>query len=144
DLSSPASALNVPFEEFIEKTPEGKELTNSFNFEDLVLGTINDIVPLEKGRYLINYLGGLSKDKYEQALAEAGGETNKIWPFAAKLNPGGYVIFDGTNISSPISKSSILGKMDKYVSQDEIWFSLNFSESENDYSIIYKTRIVEK
>ncbi|MEB2778237.1 hypothetical protein SYJ56_23200 [Algoriphagus sp. D3-2-R+10] len=144
DLSSPASVRTIPFEEFIEKTPEGKKLSNGFNFEDLVLGTINNLIPMGNGTFMIDYLGGLSKDKYDQALEEAGGQTNKIWPFATKLNSGGYVIFDGTSISSPISKSSILGKLDKFVSKDEVWFSLNFSEAENDYSVIYKTRLVAK
>ncbi|MCE7057407.1 hypothetical protein LZF95_22185 [Algoriphagus sp. AGSA1] len=144
DLSSPASVRNIPFREFIEKSSEGKELSNGFNFEDLVLGTINNIIPLQKGGFLIDYTGGLTKEKYDQALKEAEGQPNKIWPFAEKLNTGGHVLFDGNQISSPIEKPTILGNMNKYVSKDEIWFSLNFSEAENDYSVIYKTRLVTK
>lgn len=144
DFTKPKSVSIIPFPEFMEKTPEGSEISDSFNFEDLFIGTINTIIPMENGEFMVDYLGGLTKEKYSQAMEEAEGDINKIWPFAAKLNSGGRVIFNGNEISSPIEKPEILGNLNKYVSKDEIWFSLNFSEAENDYSVIYKVRIVSK
>lgn len=144
NLDHPASIRNIPFETFIEYAPEGDKVPTAFNFENFFTGTLNYIQAMENGEFLIDYLGGLNKEEYNQAMADAGGEINKIWPFAAKLNSGGHVVFNGKEISQPIAKPEILGQLDKYVSKDEIWFSLNFSETENDYSVIYKTRLTEK
>jgi hypothetical protein len=63
---------------------------------------------------------------------------------AEELNNGGMILFDGESISPIIEKPEILGFIYKVVSKEEIWFSLNFSKAENDYSVIYKTRLVQK
>ncbi|REG90558.1 hypothetical protein [Algoriphagus antarcticus] len=92
----------------------------------------------------MDYLSGLTDEQYNQANANAGEEMSKLWGETEKLNEGGTVLFDGKEISQLITKPEILGNLNKYISKDEIWFSLNFSEAEKDYSVIYKTRLVAK
>ncbi|WP_439475447.1 hypothetical protein [Algoriphagus formosus] len=144
DFGSSYTTKNIPFESFVEKEPEGDKVPQGFSFENLFNGTINKVFAMEDGNFLIDYLSGLSKEEFNQAMNEAGGDINKIWPFARELNEGGYVLFDGSQLSPIIEKPEILGTLNKYVSKNEIWFSLNFSEAENDYSVIYKTKIVAK
>ena len=124
--------------------PKENSKENSFDIRDFFLGTINSIIALEDNLFLVDFLAGLSDEDYEEANSNAGGDINKIFDEGSKFNTQGKVLFDGTSISPLISKPEILGNLNKYISKDEIWFSLNFSEAENDYSVIYKTRLVEK
>ncbi|WP_339870226.1 hypothetical protein [uncultured Algoriphagus sp.] len=142
--SAPNSVKSIPFTSFIEKVPKENSKENSFDIRDFFLGTINSIIALEDNLFLVDFLAGLSDEDYEEANSNAGGDINKIFDEGSKFNTQGKVLFDGTSISPLISKPEILGNLNKYISKDEIWFSLNFSEAENDYSVIYKTRLVEK
>ena len=142
DLSAPKNVKTIPLLTFLESTPTGNTVENSFNLEDLFLGTINSLNLTEDNEFLIDYLSGLSKEEYNQSMEAVGGDINKIWGEAEKLNTGGYILFDGRYISPIIEKPELLGQLSKFVSKDEIWFSLDFESAENDYSVIYKTRIV--
>lgn len=144
DFSNPKSIKTIPLINFLENKPDGKEVSEGFNLEDLFKGSINSVSVTEDQEFLIDYLNGLSDEQYEKAMEEAGGNMNEIWPIASKLNSGGYILFDGKIVSPVIEKPEILGNLNKFISKEEIWFALNFSEAENDYSVIYKTRIVEK
>ncbi|MAN88274.1 MAG: hypothetical protein CL555_16125 [Algoriphagus sp.] len=93
---------------------------------------------------MISYLPGLDDETANQIISEAGSDFKKMFDEAGKLNKGGLVIFDGKSISKLIEIPEILGNLNKVNSREEIWFSLNFSEAENDYSVIYKTRLVNK
>ncbi|WPR74174.1 hypothetical protein [Algoriphagus sp. NG3] len=144
DLSTLGSTKTIPFDIFVENEPKSDKVDNKINISELYAGTINKLITIEDRRFLVDYLAGLTKEEYNEAVAKAGEDMNKQWEELEKMNNGGMVIFDGNQISSPIEKPTILGNMDKYVSKEEIWFSLNFSEAENDYSVIYKTRLIEK
>lgn len=143
-MSSPASVKTIPFETFIEKEPKENLEKGSFDFRDFFLGTINSFIAMEGGLFLVDFAAGLTDEDYIEASANAGGDPNKIFEQGIKFNTVGQVIFDGTGISQLISKPEVLGNLNKYVSKDEIWFSLNFSEAEKDYTVIYKTRLTEK
>jgi hypothetical protein len=99
---------------------------------------------MDENVFLISYLGGLSDEVANEIIAEGGSDFDKIFKMAGEKNQGGLVLFDGKNISPIIRKPENLGNINKFVSKEEIWFSLNFSKAENDYSIIYKTRLVQK
>ncbi|MFC3415708.1 hypothetical protein [Algoriphagus hitonicola] len=142
DFGQSPSIKTIPFETFIENEPKSDKVSDSFNMNDFFVGTINDIHHTEDQQFLINYLSGLSEEEFQKASAETDGDFNKIFEFAEKYNTGGFVLFDGSQLSPIIKKPEILGNLNKFVSKDEIWFSLNFSEAENDYSVIYKTRLV--
>jgi hypothetical protein len=142
--SAPNSVKTIPFTSFVEKEPKDNLQDGSFDFRDFFLGTINRFIAIEDNLFLIDFVAGLSDEDYEEANANAGGDINKIFDEGVKFNTMGLVLFDGTQISGLITKPAILGNLAKYVSKDEIWFSLNFSEAENDYSVIYKTRLVAK
>lgn len=142
--SAPNSVKSIPFTSFIEKEPKENRPEDSFDIRDFFLGTVNSIIAIEDNLFLVDFLAGLSDEDYEEANTNAGGDFNKIFEEGSKLNTQGRVLFDGTHISPIISQPEILGNLKKYISKDEIWFSLNFSAAENDYSVIYKTRLVEK
>lgn len=142
DLASPKSVKTIPLPEFLEESSDSDQVETSINLEDLFQGNINSLYLTEDHEFLIDYLTGLTKEEYDEAMAAAGDDFNNVWGEAEKLNSGGYILFDGKNISPIIEKPEILGNMGKFVSKDEIWFSLNFEQAENDYSVIYKTRIV--
>lgn len=144
NLDSPAKVLNIPFPTFIENNSDQKSEPGSFNFRDFFYGTINQIIPISDGQFIISYLSGLTDEDANQVISEAGTDFDKMFKLAGEKNEGGMVLFDGKSISSNIEKSEILGTMNKVISRNEIWFSLNFEEAENDYSVIYKTRLVEK
>jgi len=142
NFSSPQSVKTIPLPKFFEHTPTGDKIETGFDLMDLFQGNINSLILTEDHEFLIDYLSGLTKEEYDEAMAAAGDDFNNVWGEAEKLNSGGYILFDGKNISPIIEKPEILGNMGKFVSKDEIWFSLNFEQAENDYSVIYKTRIV--
>lgn len=144
NLDSPAKVLDIPFPTFIENTSDKKPEPGSFNFRDFFYGTINKIIPISEDQFIVSYLSGLTDEDADQVISEAGTDFDKMFKLAGEKNEGGLILFDGQNISPIIEKSASLGLLNKYISKNEIWFSLNFSEAENDYSVIYKTRLVEK
>ena len=142
DLSTLGSTKTIPFDSFFENEPKSDQVDDNITISELYAGTINKMIAIEDQQFLIDYLAGLTGAEYNETVAKAGDDVNKQWEELGKINKGGFVIFDGKNISSPIEKPEILGNLDKYISKDEIWFSLNFSAAENDYSVIYKTRLI--
>jgi hypothetical protein len=144
NLDTPASVKTIPFPTFLEKNPSEKTISGQFNFRDFFYGTINKMIPMPDGLFLINYLSGLTDDDANQIISDAGTDFDKMFQLAGEKNEGGLVLFDGKDISPIIEKSEHLGYINKFISRDEIWFSLNFSKSEKDYSVIYKTRLVQK
>ncbi|MFC3880228.1 hypothetical protein ACFOSV_08575 [Algoriphagus namhaensis] len=143
-LDSPARVMDVPFGNFILSEPAEDEDQSGFRMRDLFVGTINSVIPIGDGQYMIDYLSGLKDEEINPILSEMSGDFSKIFEEANKINTAGRVIFDGKSISPIIHKPKLLGSLTKFVSQEEIWFALNFSEAENDYSVIYKTRLIEK
>ncbi|UZD24643.1 hypothetical protein PBT90_14775 [Algoriphagus halophytocola] len=144
DLSTLGSTKFIPIKNFVENEPKSDQVDDNINISELYAGTINKIIAMENQHFIIDYLSGLTGAEYDEAVDKAGGDMDKQWDELGKVNQGGLVIFDGTALSNPITKPALLGQLDKYVSKEEIWFSLNFSAAENDYSVIYKTRLVQK
>jgi hypothetical protein len=143
-FDSPSRVVPIPIDEFIEQKKDGKSAESGFNVRDFFLGTINSVIPTGSEHLLINYLTGLTDDKVKDAVAASGSDLNKIFEEAEKMNTSGTILFNGKAFSQPISKSSHLGYINLSKSLDEIWFSPNFDQVENDYSVIYKTRLVSK
>ncbi len=144
NLDSPAYYKKIPFKEFIERKTDNSTDNGGFNLRDFLLGSVNDVVTLEDGSFLLFYTSGLTDEQAAEVISEAGTDFNKIFSLAEKYNDTGYVLFDGVSTSNLIGRIDLLSNIAKVVNKDEIWFNLNFSEAENDYSVIYKTRIVEK
>ncbi len=144
DLNQLGSTKTLPFETFVQNEPKDDKVNNNIEISELYAGTINSIHFIDDNHFLVDYLGGITKEEYTEANAVAEENGEQPWEEIGKINKGGLVIFNGSELSIPIHKPSILGNLNKFVSKDEVWFSLNFSEAENDYSVIYKTRIVEK
>jgi len=144
NLEIPASVKQIPFTEFIESKEDQSQENGSFNLRNFFVGNIYSVFAIEGGEFLISYLQGLSDEAANQVISEGGSDFQKIFKEAGKINSGGMVLFNGNVLSPVIEKSEMLGSLNLFVSKDEIWFSLNFSEAENDYSVIYKTRLVQK
>lgn len=144
NLEEPAKVKEVPYSEFIERKISEEPASGGFNLRDFFLGVNLSIFPTEDGKFLIRYLTGLTEEEANEVINAGGDDFNEIFVEAEKLNDGGYTLFDGSLISPNIETPEILGTLSKYVSNDEIWFSLNFEEAENDYSVIYKTRLVSQ
>lgn len=144
DLEKPASVKSIPYPEFIERKVDDKPINGGFNMRDFFLGTNLSLFPTGDGDFLIQYLTGLTDEEANEVTSAAGTDFNKMFEEAEKYNGGGFALFDGSQLSSIIEKPEILGNLNKFISKDEIWFSLNFSEAENDYSVIYKTRLVSQ
>jgi len=144
DLTSPSSVRNIPFDPFVLVETEDPEDRSSFRIRDLFTGTINFFIPMGDDQFLIEYLSGLEDDQANEIINNSESDFGKMFEEAIKINQGGLTIFDGKNLSPFIEKEEILGSLNKFVSKDEIWFALNFEEVENDYSVLYKTRLVAK
>jgi len=144
NLDSAFSFKVIPFEKFILAKPTDPNDDAAFRMRDLFVGTVNRVIPLGNGEFIVDFLSGLSDEEVDPILNEAGTDFSKMFEEANKINTAGRVVFDGKAISPIIEKPEILGSLTKFVSRDEIWFALNFSEVENDYSVIYKTRLAEK
>jgi hypothetical protein len=144
DLEKPASVKSIPYPEFIERKVDDKPVNGGFNMRDFFLGTNLSLFPTGDGDFLIQYLTGLTDEEANEVNSAAGTDFNKMFEEAEKYNGGGFALFDGSQLSSIIEKPEILGNLNKFISKNEIWFSLNFSEAENDYSVIYKTRLVSQ
>jgi hypothetical protein len=144
DLSSTPSVKEIPFPRFIEKEPSDKNPKENFQYNDLFLGVIDKMISINAKLFLLNYRQGLSKEEFDKIYSDVGGEISKVFKTAENSNTALWVLFDGQLLSSSIYKPELLGNMDKFISQEEIWFSANFEKLENDYSVIYKTRLVQK
>lgn len=144
NLDSPAQVKSVGFLLFYERTTEAKFDRGTVNIRDFFLGNMNRIDPLDDNQILINYLPGLSDEEAKGVIDEAKGDFDLMFKNAEAINKGGFVLFNGKEISHIISKAIILGNVNHATSKEEIWFSPNFEEVENDYSVIYKTRLVSK
>lgn len=144
DLEIPAKVKLINFPQFHERNTETKPDGEAINVRDFFLGTINRIIPLGDETILVNYLPGLSDEEAKGVIDEAKGDFDLMFKNAEAINKGGLEIFDGKELSQLISKLGYLGNINKVVSKDEIWFSPDFELIENDYSVIYKTRLVSK
>lgn len=142
DFDSPARIVSIPIIDFIERSNDEKPAESGFNVRDFFLETINSVIPTGPEHLLINYLTGLTDEKVKGAIAASGSDFNKIFEEAEKMNSSGTILFNGKDFSQPITKPSNLGNINLSKSLDEIWFSPDFEEIENDYSVLYKTRIV--
>lgn len=144
NLDSPSNVKTIPYQEFIERKLDEKPSNGSFNMRDFFLGVNLSLFPTEDRDFLIQYLSGLTDEVANEVIEAGGTDFNKIFEEAEEYNTGGFVLFDGAQLSPIIEKPEILGNLNKFVSKDEIWFSLNFSEAENDYSVVYKARLVSQ
>lgn len=143
-LDTPIAVKTIPFPIFIERGTDEKPVNGGFNVRDFFLGTINKVIPTENQFFLVDYLSGLGENDVEEITALASSDFDKMFEEGYKRNTAGMILFDGKHISQPIVKPEILGQLSKYISLKEIWFSLNFSEAEKDYVVIYKTRLISR
>lgn len=143
-LDTPSKIHQIPFDEFVEKSPKDADNFGSYEMKDIYVGSLNQILPLGKNQFLINYARGVSDSEYDQITMHAGGDNSKIFPELSKINIYGWVLFDGKSVSKLIENSTEIGNLGKFISEDEIWFTPNYSEVEKDYVVIYKTRLISK
>lgn len=142
NLESPVSIRRIPFPSFIEKAPVDSEVFGSYQMKDLYVGSINNFHPTENSRFLINYARGLTDEEYEAIFSLESKDRTLFFKEMKKRNTNGMVLFDGKSISPIIQKPMELGYTHKFISEDEIWFTPNYSEVEKDYVVFYKTRLV--
>lgn len=141
-LDSPTTRYTIPFEEFIQKEPKDAEKFGAYEARDLYVGAINSFDRTEKNRFLIKYSRGLTDEEYQEIFALIEKDQDAGFEKMRQINTNGSILFDGKSVSSLIKKPKSLGFTYEFISEDEIWFSANFEETENDYSVLYKTRIV--
>ena len=141
-LDSPTTRYTIPFEEFIQKEPKDADKFGPYEARDLYVGAINSFDRTEKNRFLIKYNRGLTDEEYQEIFALIEKDQKEGFAKMRQINTNGSILFDGNSVSSLIKKPINLGFTYEFISEDEIWFSANFEEIENDYSVIYKTRIV--
>lgn len=144
NLDSPSSIRRIPFPSFIEKKPVDSEVFGSYQMKDLYVGSINNFHPIENSRFLISYARGLTDKEFEAIFALESKNRTLFVEEMKRTNTNGIVLFDGNSISSLIEKPIELGYTHKFISEDEIWFTPNYSESEKDYVVLYKTRLISK
>lgn len=144
NLDSPVSIRKIPFPEFIEKEPKDSETFGSYETRDIYTGSMNQVIPIDKNQFIVNYARGLTNEEYDLITSEANGDNSKFYEEMQKKNIFGWVVFDGKEISSLVKKHKNLGNIDKYISDAEIWFSPDYSEVEKDYVVIYKTRLISR
>ncbi len=144
NLDSPVSIRKIPFPEFIEKEPKDAETFGSYETRDIYTGSMNQVIPIDKNQFIVNYARGLTNEEYDLITSEANGDNSKFYEEMQKKNIFGWVVFDGKTISSLVKKQKNLGNIDKYISDAEIWFSPDYSEVEKDYVVIYKTRLISR
>lgn len=143
-LDSPTTRYTIPFEEFIQKEPKDAEKFGPYEARDLYVGAINSFDRTEKNRFLIKYSRGLTDEEYQEIFALIEKDQKEGFAKMRQINTNGSILFDGKSLSPLIKKPISLGFTYEFISEDEIWFSANFEEIENDYSVIYKTRLVSK
>ncbi|MHA7130992.1 hypothetical protein [Algoriphagus namhaensis] len=143
-LNSTPKTWDIPLEGFIENTSWEGPKDGSIDLRRFFFGSINDLYALNSGEFLINYQAGLSDEVAAEVMSVAGSDFNKIFKLGGEKNKGGYILFDLQNSSPIIKKPEVLGSINKVISRDEIWFSLDFANVEQDYTVIYKTRIISR
>jgi hypothetical protein len=144
NLDSPASIRKIPFQEFIEKEPKDSDKFGQYEPKDIYGGAINSFHRTEKNRFLVNYSRGLTEAEYQDIFDLIKKDKEAGYQKMTAVNTNGLVLFDGKSVTPIIQKPKGLGFVYEFVSEEETWFSLNFSKAENDYSVIYKTRLVQK
>lgn len=141
-LDTPTTRYTIPFKEFIEKEPKDAEKFGPYEARDLYVGAINSFYRTEKKRFLIKYNRGLTDEEYQEIFALIEKDQEAGFEKMRQINTNGSILFDGKSLSSLIKKPKSLGFTYEFISEDEIWFSPDFENVENDYSVIYKTRII--
>ncbi|MDI1321775.1 MAG: hypothetical protein PSV36_03435 [Algoriphagus sp.] len=144
NLDSLVSIRKIPFPEFIEKEPKDAETFGSYEMRDIYTGSMNQVIPIDKNQFIVNYARGLTNEEYDLITSETKGDNSKFYEEMLKKNIFGWVVFDGKAVSSLVKKHKYLGNIDKYISNAEIWFSPDYSEVEKDYVVIYKTRLISR
>lgn len=144
NLDSLVSMRKIPFPEFIEKEPKDAETFGSYEMRDIYTGSMNQVIPIDKNQFIVNYARGLTNEEYDLITSETKGDNSKFYEEMLKKNIFGWVVFDGKAVSSLVKKHKYLGNIDKYISNAEIWFSPDYSEVEKDYVVIYKTRLISR
>lgn len=144
NLNEPSKILEIPFEEFIEKAPKDENNLTSYDMKDVYSGSINLLIPTGENRFLINYTRGLTDEEYDQAFSKTGQINQEFYEEISKISTFGWILFDGKTNSPFIEKRTEIGSLGKFISEDEIWFTPNYSEVEKDYVVLYKTRLVSK
>ena len=140
-MEQPASTQKIPFEEFIQKEPKDADVFGKYDMTDLYVGTVQNIHPTEKQRFLVAYSRGLTDQEYEEIFALQDIDKEEFYRMMKAVNKSGLVVFDGNAVSQIIDKPNQLGFTYKFVSEDEIWFTPDFDLFEKDHVVIYKTRI---
>jgi len=115
NLETPASVKTIPYPEFIERKTDSKPANGGFNFRDFFLGFNLSIFPTETGDFLLQYLSGLTDEEANEVTSAAGTDFDKMFEDAEKYNGGGFVLFDGSQLSPIIEKPEILGNLNNYV-----------------------------
>lgn len=144
NLDSPVYSKPVPLPFFVERDVSKKLDNGGFNKRDYLLGILNSIYKIDESEFLISYNSGLTDKQFEEVNSVAGDDFNKLFAEAAKFWVMETVVFNGSSISKGIKEPELLGNIAKVISREEIWFNLDYSKFENDYSVIYKTRLVEQ
>ncbi len=144
NLNEPSKVLEIPFEEFIEKAPKDENNLTSYEMKDVYSGSINVFIPSVENRFLINYTRGLTDEEYNLVFLKTGQINQEFFEEISKISTFGWILFDGKTISSFIEKRPEIGSLGKLISEDEIWFTPNYSEVEKDFVVLYKTRLVSK
>ncbi|MFN3761104.1 MAG: hypothetical protein ACK4SF_17965 [Algoriphagus aquaeductus] len=141
-LDTPTTRYTIPFEEFFEKEPKDAEKFGPYEARDLYVGAINSFYRTEKNRFLIKFNRGLTDEEYQEIFALIEKDQEAGFEKMRQINTNGSILFDGKSLSSLIKKPKSLGFTYEFISEDEIWFTPDFENVENDYSVIYKTRII--
>ena len=144
NLNQPSSVLEIPFKEFVEKYPRDGNDLSSYDMRDVYSGSINALIPSGENRFLINYTRGTTDEEYNQIFSKTGQINQEFYKEIRKISVYGWILFDGKTISPLIARRPEIGSLGKLISENEIWFTPNYSEVEKDYIVLYKTRLVSK
>lgn len=144
NLDSPVYSRPIPLPFFMERDVSKKLENGGFVTRDYLLGSINSICKIDDSAFLISYNSGLTDEQFDEVSSVAGNDLNKVFAEAAKFSVIETIVFNGNSISKGIKEPEPLGSIAKFISKDEIWFNLDYSKVENDYSVIYKTRLGEQ
>jgi len=142
NLDSPVYSRSIPLPFFVERDVNKKLENGGFITRDYLLGSINSIYKIDDSAFLLSYNSGITDEQFGEVNSAAGDDFKKIFKEAAKFWRIETVVFNGNSISKGIKEPEPLGSIAKIISKDEIWFNLDYSNVENDYSVIYKTRLV--
>ncbi|WP_200974558.1 hypothetical protein [Echinicola sp. 20G] len=145
DWEKPAWSVDFPIENFVEaKGIEVDKTDFEFDISQFYYGGIQSLDILRDSLFLVKYSEGLPLDEVKALQEQHKDDMDVFFQEVGKLNKTHFQVLKGEQLSSDIQVPNPLGVMSIVEGGRYLWFDLNYEQKENDYSVFYKCKLIQR